>query len=240
MARPNKTNEKRAELLPIVAHAFSELGYRKATTKALAARCGVQENILYRLWADKKAMFVASIDYLFDATMTRWQGMIDDASADPDGPTASERILAYDAAHRGDSGFYRITFAALSETDDADVRGALKRMYGKFTKVIEAQIASGHLRPNDRLDPVRTVADELGLAPNTVAAAYRALGERGLVNGEGRRGTFVASRPPIAMPIDERIPDGLIDLSSGNPDPGLLPELGSALASISSRHITYG
>ena len=165
MARPNKTNEKRAELLPIVAHAFSELGYRKATTKALAARCGVQENILYRLWADKKAMFVASIDYLFDATMTRWQGMIDEAAANPGGPTASERILAYDAAHRGDSGFYRITFAALSETDDADVRGALKRMYGKFTKVIEAQISEhrGH-------------GEEDGALPGPAVAAWAVLG----------------------------------------------------------------
>lgn len=143
MARPNRTKEKRAELLPIVATAFSELGYRKATTKALAERCGVQENILYRLWADKKAMFVASIDFLFESTMRQWQTLIDEAEADPAGPTAAQRILAYDAAHRGDSGFYRITFAALSETDDADVRAALKRMYGKFTGVIESQI-EGH------------------------------------------------------------------------------------------------
>ncbi|MEM9415626.1 MAG: TetR/AcrR family transcriptional regulator [Planctomycetota bacterium] len=143
MARPNRSNEKRAELLPIVASAFSELGYRKATTKALAARCGVQENILYRLWADKKAMFVAAIDYLFDATMQQWQSMIDASKADPAGPTAAERLLAYDAAHRGESGFYRITFAALSETDDPDVRAALRRMYRNFTGVIEAQI-DGH------------------------------------------------------------------------------------------------
>ncbi len=120
------------------------------------------------------------------------------------------------------------------------VEGKEIRSAGELVALIEAQIASGRLRPNDRLDPVRAVADELGLAPNTVAAAYRTLGERGLVNGEGRRGTFVASRPPIAMPIDEQIPDGLIDLSSGNPDPRLLPDLGPALASISSRHITYG
>ncbi len=143
MPRPNRTKEKRAELMPIVASAFSELGYRKATTKALAERCGVQENILYRLWADKKAMFVASIDYLFESTMRQWQTLIDAAEADPAGGTAAERILAYDAAHRGDSGFYRITFAALSETDDPDVRAALKRMYSKFTGVIESQI-EGH------------------------------------------------------------------------------------------------
>ena len=125
MARPNRSHEKRAELMPIVAQAFSELGYRKATTAELAARCGVQENILYRLWNDKKAMFAASIDYLYDATMQVWQDLIDQAEADPDGPTAAERILAYDAEHRGEKGFYKITFAALSETADPDVLAAL-------------------------------------------------------------------------------------------------------------------
>lgn len=141
MARPNRSHEKRAELMPIVARAFTELGYRKATTAELAARCGVQENILYRLWADKKAMFTASIEYLFDVSMQRWQELIDQACADPEGPTAAERILAYDAEHRGESGFYRITFAALSETDDQEVKAALRSMYSRFTQFIERQVA---------------------------------------------------------------------------------------------------
>ena len=51
MPRPSKADERRRELLPLVAEAFSELGYRRATTAELAARCGVQENILYRLMA---------------------------------------------------------------------------------------------------------------------------------------------------------------------------------------------
>ncbi|MFI4859805.1 MAG: TetR/AcrR family transcriptional regulator [Phycisphaerales bacterium JB063] len=200
MARPNRSKEKRAELLPIVATAFSELGYRKATTKALAARCGVQENILYRLWADKKAMFVASIDYLFDATMQHWQAIIDEAAADGGaGGTAAERLLAYDAAHRGESGFYRITFAALSETDDPDVRAALRRMYRNFTGVIESQV-EGHRaadgRPVEDLLPgavtawavlgVATAAD-IGRETGLLSAAKRkklvALAGRCLLEG---------------------------------------------------------
>jgi AcrR family transcriptional regulator len=136
--------------MPIVAKAFSELGYRKATTAELASRCGVQENILYRLWDDKKAMFVASIDYLFDATMQVWQELIDQAEADPDGPSAAERILAFDAEHRGEKGFYRITFAALSETDDPDVLQALKSMYSKFTAFIEQRVGEHRATHDDR------------------------------------------------------------------------------------------
>ncbi|MEM6258312.1 MAG: TetR/AcrR family transcriptional regulator [Planctomycetota bacterium] len=184
MARPNRSHEKRAELMPIVAQAFSELGYRKATTAELAGRCGVQENILYRLWNDKKAMFAASIDYLFDATMQVWQELIDQAESDPDGPTAAERILAYDAEHRGEKGFYKITFAALSETDDPVVHDALKSMYSKFSAFIEAQVG-GHRRSIDA-----------GRLPETWAIAWAILGlataadigrETGLLSGPKRK-----------------------------------------------------
>lgn len=88
---------------------------------------------------------------------------------------------------------------------------------------IEERVAVGSLRPGDRLPPVRTLASHLGLAPNTVAAAYRRLGERGIVIGKGRAGSFIAPRPPVALPGHAPVPAGLLDLSSGNPDPLLLP-----------------
>lgn len=54
-------------------------------------------------------------------------------------------------------------------------------------------VAAGHLARGDRLPPVRTLAGELGLAPNTVARAYRDLEAGGLLEGRGRAGTFVAA-----------------------------------------------
>lgn len=92
---------------------------------------------------------------------------------------------------------------------------------------IERQVADGLLQPGHRLPPVRTLAAELSLAPNTVAAAYRRLGERGFVVGKGRSGTFVASRPPVAAPAEPVTTAGLVDLARGNPDPRLLPALPS-------------
>ncbi len=57
---------------------------------------------------------------------------------------------------------------------------------------IRELIEAGSLRPGDRLPPIRDLAPELGLAPNTVAKAYRALEAGGLLVGRGRHGTFVA------------------------------------------------
>ena len=90
---------------------------------------------------------------------------------------------------------------------------------------IERQISEGILQPGDRLPPVRTLAHELTLAPNTVAAAYRRLGERGMVVGRGRNGTFIAPRPPVAIPVEPDVTEGLVDLALGNPDPMLLPRM---------------
>jgi DNA-binding transcriptional regulator YhcF (GntR family) len=47
-----------------------------------------------------------------------------------------------------------------------------------------------------RLPTVRALAEDLELAPNTVAKAYGALEAQGLIVGRGRRGSFVADRLP--------------------------------------------
>jgi len=59
---------------------------------------------------------------------------------------------------------------------------------------IRAQVESGELEPGFRLPPVRSLADALGLAVNTVARAYKELEAQGVVETRGRAGTFVAGR----------------------------------------------
>jgi GntR family transcriptional regulator len=69
--------------------------------------------------------------------------------------------------------------------------------YEQLRDGIQRRIERGALLPGDRLPPVRACAQELDLAPNTVARAYRALEEAGWLVGRGRAGTFVAERPPF-------------------------------------------
>ncbi|WEO77624.1 GntR family transcriptional regulator [Cryobacterium sp. SO2] len=58
--------------------------------------------------------------------------------------------------------------------------------------VIEA-VRSGALAPGDKLPTVRRLAEELGLAPNTVARSYRALEQDEVIETRGRLGSFVAA-----------------------------------------------
>lgn len=55
------------------------------------------------------------------------------------------------------------------------------------------QIAGGALVAGTRLPTVRRLADDLGLAVNTVARAYRELEAAGLVETRGRGGTVVTA-----------------------------------------------
>lgn len=129
----------RDRLLPIVATAFAELGYRRATTAEIARRCGVRENVLYRVWPDKKQMFVAAIEYVSALSFTTWEQVL----AEPGRGSPAERLLAYEATHHGEFGLYRIVFAGLSETDDRAIREALQTMYRRFHDFICRQLSPG-------------------------------------------------------------------------------------------------
>ena len=68
--------------------------------------------------------------------------------------------------------------------------------YRQLLESVRRMIERGSLLPGDRIPPVRTLAGQLDLAPNTVARAYRELEDGGWIEGRGRAGTFVADRLP--------------------------------------------
>lgn len=63
--------------------------------------------------------------------------------------------------------------------------------YEQIRTQIVGQVASGELPPGTRLPTVRALATTLGIAPNTVARAYRELEHTGVISTRGRNGTVV-------------------------------------------------
>jgi DNA-binding transcriptional MocR family regulator len=98
---------------------------------------------------------------------------------------------------------------------------------------VEDAVHSGNFDAGDVLPTVRQLATMLGVSPTTVASAYKLLRSRGLVSGAGRTGTRITrqSAAPIAA-ARQRVPVGAVDLSTGNPDPELLPPIDAALRAI--------
>jgi len=115
---------------------------------------------------------------------------------------------------------------------------------------IARRVSEGALPPGSRLPTIREVAASLGVSTGTVAGAWRALADAGVVTSRGRAGTFVrAERREWLSPRVQGMtveaapgaPRGLgagsprgpairLDLSLGTPDPAMLPSIERALA----------
>ncbi|WP_238580811.1 aminotransferase class I/II-fold pyridoxal phosphate-dependent enzyme [Streptomonospora alba] len=109
---------------------------------------------------------------------------------------------------------------------------------------VERAVDAGVLTAGCTLPPIRGLAGELGVNPNTVSAAYRTLRRRGVVETAGRRGTRVRPRLGSALREDIAVPvaAGSHDLAGGNPDPRLLPAPGGPLgdANPDAEPVLYG
>lgn len=195
MPRPNQSADKRRELIPIVAAAFAELGYRRSTTAELARRCGVRENVLYRLWPSKRDMFIASIAFVFENAAGLWQGIVAEradrgdraASAGRKGVSAAEKILAFETRHHGEHGRYRVVFAGLNETHDEAIRAALSKMYKDFAAFLERQIRDHRRARNLPDEPAAELAAWALIGLGTVSDVLR---ELRLVSESTRRRMF--------------------------------------------------
>lgn len=109
-----------------------------------------------------------------------------------------------------------------------------KRTSKGIAHAVGRLINSGQLPAGSKLPTVRAMAKQLEVSPTTVGDAWRILRSHGAIHTEGRRGTFVrVPRESAApgrywrVPVDPGVFE--IDLSTGTPDPDLLPSLGPIL-----------
>lgn len=74
--------------------------------------------------------------------------------------------------------------------------------YEQLREQVVTMMATGRLPEGTRLPPIRQLASDLGLAPGTVARAYRELENDRLVVSRGRHGTFVGVVQTTAADAD--------------------------------------
>ncbi|MGZ4339931.1 MAG: MocR-like pyridoxine biosynthesis transcription factor PdxR [Gaiellaceae bacterium] len=106
-----------------------------------------------------------------------------------------------------------------------DLAGPRRR--GALERTLREAVRSGRLPPGTRLPSSRSLAVDLGLARNTVAAAYGQLVAEGWLEGRQGAGTRVALRPVVtaapaaSSPPPSRRPQ--FDLRPGVPDLAAFP-----------------
>jgi len=70
--------------------------------------------------------------------------------------------------------------------------------YEQLRTQLISDVQSGELAAGTRLPTVRKLAEDLGLAPNTVARAYRELEADGFIETRGRNGSFANAQGDAA------------------------------------------
>jgi GntR family transcriptional regulator len=79
-------------------------------------------------------------------------------------------------------------------------------VYLQLVSQIKYLVSSGRLVPGEQLPPVRKLAEQLVVNPNTVARAYRELENEGVVTCRQGAGVFVANGvSPLARREQNRI-----------------------------------
>jgi len=99
--------------------------------------------------------------------------------------------------------------------------------YAKLADAVEAEIASGVLKPGDRLPPQRTFAYERKIAASTASRVYTELLRRGLVVGEVGRGTFISGEARRGVAASSEPRGARIDLEFNYP---MLPAQSALIA----------
>jgi len=134
---------------------------------------------------------------------------------------------------------------------DPTAKGLSKAIGGRVTDrsargiaaAVGRMISAAELSIGSRLPTVRELSKELGVSPTTVSEAWQSLAAVGAIDARGRQGTFVRQPTGPATPRRyRRVTEGpghfALDLSSGTPDPELLPDLRPVIARVSRQSLT--
>ena len=85
-------------------------------------------------------------------------------------------------------------------------------IYLQIVNQIKYLVASGRLGQGDELPPIRVLAEQLLINPNTVARAYRELETAGILTKRRGAGTYVSDKgSPLARGERARILEGRVD-----------------------------
>ena len=85
-------------------------------------------------------------------------------------------------------------------------------IYRQIANQVKYLVASGLLKPGEELPPIRTLALQLKVTPNTVVKAYGELEISGVIHKRQGSGTFVSDeRPQLALRDRRRVIEQRID-----------------------------
>jgi AcrR family transcriptional regulator len=133
--------ERKRQLLAHAKELFVTQGYQATTTEKIAQAAGVSEPVLYRHFANKKALFLEVLEEIRAATLQRWNA----ETASLTDPLAKLHAIAdmYLGSTREHAVEFRIMHRTLVETDDEEIVALLRAFYLDSEALLAKIIAEG-------------------------------------------------------------------------------------------------
>jgi AcrR family transcriptional regulator len=129
--------ERRESVLDAAVTEFAKGGLAGTSTEAIAARAGISQPYLFRLFASKKGLFIASLERAFALVEQRFlvasEGLAGNAALDAMAEAYHDLI--------GNRSFLLCQLHAYAASDDLEVQAAARQAYGRLWRTVEA--ASG-------------------------------------------------------------------------------------------------
>jgi AcrR family transcriptional regulator len=127
-------DERRASILDAALHEFAERGLDGASTEAIAARAGISQPYVFRLFGTKKELFKASVARCFRETLETFQR----AAEGKRGKEALEAMgRAYVDELLADRVRLRAQMQAYAACDDPDLCAVVRDGYGDLVTYVE-------------------------------------------------------------------------------------------------------
>lgn len=131
--RRHTADERREDVINAAIIEFATFGLHGASTEAIAARAGISQPYVLRLFGTKKALFLASVERVCERIMLTWRRGLDLAIARNPDATPADRLLAMGREYVGlvDSvDGLRLVLQSFSSAEDPEVRESAHRWLG--------------------------------------------------------------------------------------------------------------
>jgi AcrR family transcriptional regulator len=126
--------ERREEILDAALAEFAEHGYHGASTEGIAARAGISQPYVFRLFGTKKELFMAVVARCFRETLELFQraaeGKRGRDALDAMGTAYVDRML-------GDRSRLQLQMQAYAACEDEDIRRDVRQGYGDLVAYVE-------------------------------------------------------------------------------------------------------
>jgi AcrR family transcriptional regulator len=126
--------ERREEILAAALEEFAEHGYQGGSTEGIAARAGISQPYVFRLFGTKKELFKAVVNRCFRETLEMFQraaeGKRGQEALEAMGNTYVEHLLT-------DRTRLKAQMNAYAACDDPEIRAVVREGYGDLVAYVE-------------------------------------------------------------------------------------------------------